>query len=218
MPEKSTSGECRLDYDYETDERPGRVIPSVVRQLAGSCGTRDCFDHVSPVPIPFRETVVEIVEKSRRILFPGYFIETTIGPVSVEYYLGQEVTALYEMLSRQIALAFQHDCIRYKLECSHCQEQGREKALQFLESLPDIRRTLSTDVRAAFEGDPGLRHLNDQIIYSYPGLLAVTVYRISHVLLQAGGSPAPTYHDRVCPRPNRHRYPSWSDHRRKLFH
>ena len=181
MANKSTVKECRLDYDYEHDDRPGRVIPSVVRQLAGSCGTRDCFDHVSPVPIPSREAVIEIVEKARRILFPGYFTQTTIAPVSLEYYLGQELTTLFEMLSHQVALSYQHDCIRYKLECSHCQEQGRDKALQFVESLPEIRNTLSTDVKAAYEGDPACGTY-DQIIYSYPGLFAVSVYRVANVL------------------------------------
>jgi serine O-acetyltransferase len=183
MSDQGAARECRLDYDYEHDDRPGRVIPSVVRQLAGTCGTSECFDHVSPVPIPSREALIDIVEKSRRILFPGYFTQTPIAPVSLEYYLGQEVTALFDRLSHQIALSFQHDCIRYKLECSHCQEQGREKALQFLEALPEIRLTLSTDVRAAYEGDPACGTY-DQIIYSYPGLKAVAVYRIANILFK----------------------------------
>jgi serine O-acetyltransferase len=116
------------------------------------------------------------------VLFPGYFTENRIDQVNLEYYLGQEVTSLAQQLGTQVAWAVRHDCYRYEaVECTHCNEQGREKALRFIEALPELRRKLALDVRAAYEGDPASGSL-DQIIFSYPGLFAVTVYRMAHVL------------------------------------
>jgi serine O-acetyltransferase len=100
--------------------------------------------------------------------------------MNVRYYFGQEVTALFETLSEQVALAIRHDCIRHQLPCSHCDERGRRIAVDFLKELAVLRGLLAKDVRAAYEGDPAAKGF-DEIIFSYPGLFAVTVYRIAHL-------------------------------------
>ncbi|MFH1139646.1 MAG: serine O-acetyltransferase EpsC [Pseudomonadota bacterium] len=181
MPEPLRSEECRQTMALEPEEHARQVIPAVVSKLVGSCGTAGCFDHVSPVPIPSLDSVVEIIKIGRGILFPGYFTTEFIDPVNLEYHLGQAVTGLYQKLSNQIIWSVRHDCYRYEQPCSHCTDQGREKALAFIEELPQIRTKMAEDVRAAKEGDPASRSF-DQIIFSYPGLFAMTVYRMAHVL------------------------------------
>jgi len=181
MEQAVKTEECRRDV--ETGSRLTGEIPEVVGKLVNSCGTSECFDHVSPVPIPSRESVVEIIQSVRRILFPGYFTQTKIDLVNLEYYLGQEVTTLFQQLSTQIVWSIRHDCFRYDQACSQCSETGQEKALQFIQSLPAIRSVLATDIRAAYEGDPA-SHGFDEIIFSYPGLFAVTVYRMAHRLCE----------------------------------
>jgi serine O-acetyltransferase len=54
-----------------------------------------------------------------------------------------------------------------------------------LAALPSLRKTLLTDVQAAYDGDPAAANL-DEIILAYPGLLAVTVYRVAHELYAMG--------------------------------
>ncbi len=179
MTDYTKADECRRET--ELPDSLGREIPPVVQQLVASCGTEECFDHVSPVPIPSRESVIDIIHTARRVLFPGYFTQTNIDDINLPYYVGQEVTSLYQKLSTQIIWAVRHDCFRYEQPCSHCTEQGREKALAFVQALPDIRRLLATDIRAAYQGDPASRSF-DEIIFSYPGLLAVSVYRMAHIL------------------------------------
>ena len=171
--------ECRKDY--EEIREVDRELPKIVRQLVGSCGTLACFDHVSPAPIPSRESVVEMVHITRRILFPGYFTDRRIDPINLEYHLGQEVTTLFQRLSTQIAWSIRHDCFRYDQACTQCTEQGREKAYRFIEALPQLRISLSADIRAAYDGDPASSGY-DEIIFSYPGLFALTVHRMAHLL------------------------------------
>lgn len=173
--------ECELELSSVADKTASDVIPLLVRDLANSCNTGERFEHVNPVPLPSLESVADIVQTARRILFPGYFTQATIEEVNLEYYLGQEVTSLYQKLSTQIVWSVKHDCYRYEHACLECNQQGRDKSLRLIESLPEMRRMLSLDVKAAFEGDPASRSY-DQIIFSYPGLFAITVHRIAHVL------------------------------------
>ncbi len=163
-----------------TDRFRGQ-IPNIVRNLAATCNNRGCFDHVSAEPIPSREAVMAILRRTGDILYPGYFIQTRLDPLNVEYYLGQEVTALFDALSAQAALAIRHDCLRHGLACSNCTERAQAAAVDFLKGLPALREALAKDIRAAYEGDPAARGF-DEIIFSYPGLYAVTVYRIAHRL------------------------------------
>jgi serine O-acetyltransferase len=89
--------------------------------------------------------------------------------------------ALYEALAGQITLCIGHECLRYNLDCSHCEDRGREEAIRFMRALTNLRAVLAQDVCAAYEGDPAAKSY-DEIIFSYPGLFAVTVYRMAHQL------------------------------------
>jgi serine O-acetyltransferase len=133
--------------------------------------------------IPSREAIIEIIHRLREILFPGYFNKEKIDPVNLKYQMGQSVSVLFEMLAEQISRSFQHDCLRYHKPCIKCSEQGEHEAVIFLKSIPKIRRLLATDVRAAYEGDPAAQSF-DEIIFSYPGMFAIMVYRIAHELYE----------------------------------
>ncbi|MCB2225416.1 MAG: serine acetyltransferase [Desulfarculaceae bacterium] len=177
MPDRASLHECTLDQGLAL--RPHDELPKVVKELVATCGTAACFDHISPVPLPSHDAVVEIVALARRVLFPGYFDGKKIEQVSLEYHLGTELLRLFELVSDQITWAVRHDCFRHELECSHCADRGNRAALAFVQSLPEIRRLLALDVQAAQEGDPASGGV-DEIIFSYPGLFAVTVYRLAH--------------------------------------
>ncbi len=159
------------------------IIPSVVRELHESFRKKDCFDNVDSMAFPSREAVVRIIHQTRSILFPGYFNSSGLGAVNLEYYLGQETTTLFENLSGQIIRSFRHDCLRDDQPCSECMNQGHEEALGFLQTLPKLRDSLVKDVRASLEGDPAAKSY-DEVIFSYPGLFAITVYRLAHRLHQ----------------------------------
>lgn len=179
MDETPRMKQCKLDISAARRNRG--EIPAIVDELVSSCNRLDCFDHVGPEPIPSREAVIDILHRASRILYPGYFISERIDTVNVGYYFGQEVTALFESLSEQIMLAIRHDCIRHNLPCSDCEERGQQAAIDFLRNMPPLRILLATDILAAHEGDPAAKSF-DEIIFSYPGLYAITIYRIAHQL------------------------------------
>lgn len=175
--------QCRTDL--ASTERCRGELPAIVEALTATCNSGQCFDHVNAEPIPSRGAVLAILGRIGDILYPGYFVQTRIDQVNVGYYLGQEVTALFEDLSEQITLAIRHDCRRHNLSCTNCVERGQAGTVEFLQGLPAMREALAKDIRAAYEGDPAARG-PDEIIFSYPGLYAVTVYRIARRLHELG--------------------------------
>jgi serine O-acetyltransferase len=160
-------------------------IPAIVDGLVMSCKRGDCFDHISPEPIPSREAIIDVLERAKRILYPGYFVRSRVDNINLAYYFGQEMTAFFEALSGQITLAIRHDCLRYSKPCTYCEERGQEQAITFMQNLLRLRAMLTMDVRAAYEGDPAAKDY-DEIIFSYPGLFAITVYRVAHQLHEQG--------------------------------
>ena len=156
-------------------------VPAIVDELVASCNSGGCFDHVSAEPITHREAIIDILHRLALILYPGYFIRTRLDSVNLEYYLGQQVIALYEILSEQVILAIRHDCIRHNQPCIHCEPLGHQLTVEFLRKLPELRTMLAKDIRAALEGDPAAKSY-DEIIFSYPGIRAITIYRIAHEL------------------------------------
>jgi serine O-acetyltransferase len=179
MPDRASLDECKLEEKISL--RPHDELPRVVKEMVATCGRDGCYDHVSPVPLPRQEAVVEIVALARRALFPGYFDGKKIEAVNLEYHLGVEIMQLYELVSDQVTWAVRHDCFRHELLCTHCSDRGQKAALGFVQGLPEIRRKLALDVEAAQLGDPASGGV-DEIIFSYPGLFAVTVYRLAHLL------------------------------------
>ena len=183
VQEKLKEATCKIEA--ESGSRLRERLPAVAEKIIENCHDKECYTHVDFEPIPSKQSVVEIIDKLKEILFPGYFTREKIDPVNLKYYLGQTVSVLFDLISEQVALSIRHDCFRYDQPCSDCVDRGHEIALDFLEAIPSIRKRLAKEVRATFEGDPAARSY-DEIIFSYPGIFAITVYRIAHHLFGHG--------------------------------
>ena len=143
---------CRQAFEVSTKIRD--QLPPIISEIVASSLDPDLFAHVDAELIPSTELTVEIIQRARRLLFPGYFNGQVLDANQLEYALGVEVIRLFENLSEAIALSIRHDCQRYQLVCTHCQERGQREAVSFLEHLGEIRKILTTDVQAAYDGDP----------------------------------------------------------------
>lgn len=175
----------QCDIERKTSRKCRSEIPGIVDELVLSCSRDDCFDHIGLEPISSREAIIDLLHRAFRILYPGYFIQQRVDEINLSYYFGQEITEFFEVLSQQITLAVRHDCVRYEQPCSLCQERGAEAVIDFGKQMQQIRILLAKDIRAAREGDPAAMSF-DEIIFSYPGLYAITVYRMAHQLFEQG--------------------------------
>lgn len=156
-------------------------LPAIVDQLVQSCAGPNALAHVDSEPLPSRNAIIEITRMACQMLFPGYLTEARLDRVNLGYYYGQAVTSFFEAFSEQVMLALRHECRRSNMACVSCEEQGKAIAVTFLKELPKIRALLVKDVQAAFDGDPAAKSF-DEVIFSYPGLFAITVNRMAHQL------------------------------------
>jgi serine O-acetyltransferase len=133
-------------------------------------------------PLPNKDIVIEIANLLMQILYPGYFGKQTLIHGAVEYHIGDLLIIIYEKLYDQISFALKHQLNSSdKFDAFDIEEKVEKTAFSFLGQIPKIRKYLSTDVQAAFDGDPAAED-RDEIIFSYPGIFAVSIYRIAHEL------------------------------------
>ncbi len=172
---------CHTERDTISEQR--RKLPKVIEHIMASLEDKTCFAHIGDEPLHFSTSVKEMIDKFREILFPGYFAREKVDAANILYNTGQAVSQLYDILSQQIIHVLRHDCLRYDLPCSECEPRGNDVALEVIQAIPALRHALAQDVKGAYDGDPAAKS-HDEVIFSYPGLYAITVYRIANLLFK----------------------------------
>ncbi len=160
-------------------------LPGIAEVVTKSYKEDDRISHIGASPLPSREEIVRILEELEEIFFPGYFGSLVLDESTVKYYVGEKLDSLHGRLTEQIHAIVRHECPRQGPRCNHCEQRAEEASILFLQRVPELRKILAEDVQAAYEGDPAAKSL-DEIVFSYPGLEAVVIYRIAHELHQIG--------------------------------
>ncbi len=133
-------------------------------------------------PLPSVEQVEQIVSLVKSIIFPDYFNKRQPDETIRSYYIGVHMEELQRMLTKQIAhgLQFCKECEAIKTKEQVYQEAER-LSLEFIDTLPEIKRLLYTDVQAMFDNDPAASNYGE-VIFCYPVINTTTHYRIAHRL------------------------------------
>jgi serine O-acetyltransferase len=156
-----------------------------IKQLAETENIREvCHKHLQNNPLPSVDVLSEIVSLTRAVLFPGYFGDAGVNSRTMLYHIGVNIDKLQSLLSMQIKAGLCFEAITEKQLCSEIDLIAQEKAVAFIAGLPEIRKQLYTDIVAAFNGDPAAKSFGE-VIFCYPGIRAISSYRIAHALLQA---------------------------------
>lgn len=169
-----------------TDIRLKESLPSITEEIVATYTECSRTSHLGHRALPSREAIVDILTDLMDVLFPGYWRRQNLHIGNVEYHVGDLIDRLHDKLIVQIARAMRHEQtdsaegVAVDLEAL-----AQQKAIEFLKRLCDIRLLLEQDVQSAFEGDPAAKSYHE-IVFCYPGLEAVTVYRIAHELLLLG--------------------------------
>ena len=127
---------------------------------------------------PSKEIIIDMIGKLIRLIYPGYALERTYWIYNAKHNLSMLIEDVMYNLSKQISLVLQAN-----MEESAAEEQAQRLSLEFLGRIPQVRAVVQTDVEAAYDGDPAATSM-DEIIFCYPGLFAITVYRLAHVLYE----------------------------------
>ena len=138
------------------------------------------YDLDDPRPrLPAREAIVGVSEQVRRLLFPGYYADEALPPVSRRHHVGTWLCGLHASMARVVSKALGHEDAA--LPKAAAQRQGRKIASELLEALPSIREALRCDAQAAVDGDPAASGI-EEVILTYPGFLAISAHRVAHWL------------------------------------
>ncbi len=160
-------------------------VANLVELLLDSYETHELICRIDKDNIINKEILINVVEEIRRILFPGFFDNNKVRSEYARYLAGERLEFIQYHLKKQIAKALDN----IKTDAEYSRDEINRKAdsitYDFLKTLPKIREYLATDVVAAFNGDPAA-FSTDEIIFCYPGLFAITVYRIAHELYVLG--------------------------------
>jgi serine O-acetyltransferase len=171
-----------------TDIRLKEALPEITEAVVATYTECSRTSHLGHRPLPNREAIAEIVCDFMDILYPGYWRRQNLHLGNVEYHVGDLIDGLHDKLTQQIARALRHEHECGGVETGSAEDlekEAQQKTVDLLRRLPDIRFVLEQDLEAAFEGDPAAKSYHE-IIFCYPGLEAVTVYRIAHQLLLLG--------------------------------
>lgn len=135
--------------------------------------------------LPSEKQLQELISLCRSLIFPGFYGLPDVSKENLLYHTGINTEKLFEVLVKQISagLLFQKNTDHTDSDLKRLQESAEQKAIDFITFLPEMRRILSTDVTAMYNGDPAAQN-KAEVILCYPAIRAICNYRIAHKLLE----------------------------------
>ncbi len=127
---------------------------------------------------PDKEVIIDMIAKLLRIVYPGYSRDRSYRIYNAKHNLSMLIEDVMYNLNKQIALV-----LRSAMDEATAKQRAQEISIAFFQKIPEVRAMVQTDVAAAYDGDPAASSV-DEIIFCYPGLFAITVYRLAHVLYE----------------------------------
>lgn len=155
------------------------AINGIVDNLVADYDHGRIIDNLDVHHTPSTDTIIEILGKLMRVVYPGYHLDPTYKTFNVHTTIAIQTEDIAYRLCKQIALALRFDEAYANKTEEEVQERAQSITVDFLAALPRIREYLDTDIQALYEGDPASQSM-EEIIICYPGLYAITVYRFAH--------------------------------------
>ena len=159
----------------------GRKITKLVEQIAETYKGDSGINFIDAANLPVRGEILEILDLIFEVLFPGHTGSKTVTKANINFILGDILCELYSELAGQVERAYQYQCRMKKCDDCDCHTMANNVTQRLLKKMPKIREALKEDVQAAFEGDPAAKSY-EEIVISYPGIIAIATYRIAHEL------------------------------------
>ena len=158
-------------------------IDALVSRLLESYTQVGSINHIGGPNLPSQQRTIDVLHALRTILFPGYYEREPVDQATLLDLTRERVAWVRRNLAEEIKKSLCHDCLLFNRcdQLGECGQRARDITDALLQALPDMRARLHLDVQAALDGDPAARS-EAEVILSYPGLAAITVYRIANFL------------------------------------
>jgi serine O-acetyltransferase len=160
-----------------TDRKITILVDEIAETYKGDYG----INFIDASNLPVRGEILKILDLIFEVLFPGHTGNRIVTKANVKFVLGDILYEIYTDLADQIERAYQYQCRIKECDDCDCRTRAENVTQSLLNGLPIIRERLKGDVHAAFEGDPAAKSC-EEIVISYPGIIAIATYRIAHEL------------------------------------
>ena len=157
----------------ETEKGMEQVVEAILADYQAG----RAIDKMDVLRRPNRDVIIDVIKKLRRIVFPGYYRDGNGKSINTRNTLAVLIEEASAALSEQIALCLEVGGMEEKA----AQEKAQEICVTFFGRIPAVRQMLQLDLQAAYDGDPAATDMAE-IIFAYPGLFAIMVYRLAHEL------------------------------------
>ena len=154
-------------------------IESVVDSILEDYNRSRDIDKIDLTRHPDKDVVIDMIGKLMRIVYPGYGRDKSYRVYNAKHNLSMLIEDVFYNLNRQLRLVLESSGVE------EAKTEAERLCLEFFAAIPKVRAMVQTDVRACYDGDPAATSA-DEIIFCYPGLFAITVYRLAHVLYELG--------------------------------
>src|SRR5215467_11450875 len=139
------------------------------------------LEHLGTTPLPDKASVIQILDDLLEVIYPGYFGKKYVEISNIDERVGDLLESIHSRLTEEIYRSIRPACENRNDVCDHCRQLAEEQSLLFLRKLVDLRSRLSHDVQAGFDGDPAAKSI-DEVIFAYPAIFAISIYRLAHEL------------------------------------
>lgn len=156
-------------------------IDGIVNDILADYSEDKATDRLDKYDLPDKDTVIDIVDKLIKIVFPGYFKDKVYRVLNSRSYLTTLIEDVAYNLNKQITIALRFNDKYSGYAEEELSDEAQNIAMEFLKKIVRVREFAQTDLQATYDGDPAATS-KEEIVFSYPGLYAITVNRLAHEL------------------------------------
>jgi len=168
-------------------ERTGRhaALEEAIDRVAASYGGQQEIDSLESAALPNRRAIIDALNHIKSAIYLGFYSTRPLDQSSLRFRISEHLYPAYDILADQIHRAVTYHDTYHERRVPRAREWSERVVIRLFEQLPAIRALLNKDVLAAYRGDPAAKSV-EEVVFSYPAIEAITVYRIAHVLYVEG--------------------------------
>ena len=159
-------------------------LEDVIDVIAGSYDNDAEINNLDSAALPNKRAVTTAFNHIMPVLYMGFYSTRALNRTNLRYAISEHLYPAQDILVEQIERAIRYQERMGRLAEKKPEGWSEDVVLRLFEKVPELRRVLNTDVRAAFDGDPAASSI-EEVVFSYPSVQAITAYRVAHELFLA---------------------------------
>ena len=158
-----------------------RDLEAAIDAVVESYGGAEEINSLESAALPNKRAVIDAFNHLKPVVYLGFYSTRALSPENLRHTIAEHLYPAYELLIEQIFRVYTYEKAMGRAPAARGPEWSEEIVLRLFHALPALRRTLNSDVLAAYDGDPAAKSV-EEVVFSYPAIEAITAYRIAHVL------------------------------------